>query len=101
MSLQGMKGVNQSMGRLLDFPKEFTLDLPKVVLLGDFQLYIENHQGICHYDTQQVLVNCSLGLLVVGGEELMIKQITIDELYIEGRIVTLSYQDQVQEGRSK
>lgn len=91
MSEQGMKKINQSVGKLLDFPKEFTLDLPKVVLLGDFQLYIENHQGINRYGAEEVVINCSLGLLVVRGEDLMIRQISIDELYLEGRIQSLSY----------
>ena len=91
--LQGMKRINQSISRAMDLPKEFALDLPKVEMLGNFQVYIENHQGIHQYHEQQMIINCRIGQLIISGEDLIIRQITLDDLYIEGKIQSVTFNE--------
>ena len=62
------------------------LDLPKITLVGNLQLYIENHKGIIEYSTGLIRINTKSGILVVTGSDLSIRTIVIEEIIVVGRI---------------
>ena len=39
----------ESIAELLEFPKDIMLDTSKVVMIGNLQIFIENHKGIIEY----------------------------------------------------
>lgn len=91
MSLKDKKNLLQNtFASFLDIPKEIMLDLPKITVIGDIQLYLENHRGIIEYTKEQVRISISIGELVVTGEELVLRNILPDEIYLDGRIKTVS-----------
>ena len=92
MSNEHIRSVGQSVGNMLDLPKEIILNLPRIIVIGNVQVNIENHQGIVLYQPEDIRVNCSLGHIVVEGSELMVTTITPDELYIEGKISDIHYE---------
>jgi len=49
--------IKKGIADLLELPRDIVLDLPKITLLGNLQLYIENHKGIIEYSTSLVRVN--------------------------------------------
>ncbi len=76
---------------LFELPHEILLDLPRVTLVGNAQLYIENHRGVIAYDENQVRLSVKNGEIVVRGERLQIKNLLEEELLIKGMIEGLSY----------
>lgn len=75
----------------LEIPGDVLLDLPKIVLIGNIQLQIENHHGILEYTADTVRISTGEGELSVKGENLMLRNLLPDELCIEGSIHTLSF----------
>lgn len=76
---------------LLDLPKEVVLNVPKLTLLGDEELVIENYKGIIEYDIQKVRVNTGLGVIKIIGERLIIKEITSEDIMVNGKIKALEF----------
>jgi len=76
---------------LLELPKDLVLDLPRITLIGQHELVLENHRGVMSYRTDQVRVNLARGYLELDGEELIIKYITRDELGVAGLIKSIRF----------
>ncbi|OPY57773.1 MAG: YabP family protein [Pelotomaculum sp. PtaU1.Bin035] len=75
----------------LEIPGDVMLDLPKIVLVGNIQLFIENHRGIIEYTADVVRVSVGEGEVAVAGENLTLRNLLPDELHIEGKIRSLSF----------
>ncbi|RYD03384.1 hypothetical protein N752_19595 [Desulforamulus aquiferis] len=44
------------------------LDLPKIVLVGNLQVFIENHRGIVEYNSDKVRIKVGDGEVgIIGG----------------------------------
>lgn len=85
------KKIRRTMADILEIPGEIAFDLPKIILVGNVQVVIENHRGIVEYTTESVRVVVSAGEVAVRGRELILRNILPDELCIEGEIEGLSF----------
>ena len=45
-----MPSLKTLIGAVVDLPKDLVLNLPRITLVGDLQLVIENHRGIEDFD---------------------------------------------------
>ncbi|MCL2336463.1 MAG: sporulation protein YqfC [Firmicutes bacterium] len=77
----------------LELPEDIALDLPKIVLIGNLQVFIENHRGIQEYNPRLVRVVVNDKVVEVAGEGLTLRNILTDEICVEGRISSLSFAD--------
>ncbi|MGE5415225.1 MAG: sporulation protein YqfC [Acidobacteriota bacterium] len=78
---------------LLELPKDLVLDLPRITIVGQRELALENHKGIIEYGTEQIKINLARGYLEIDGEALELKFIMQDELSIVGKINALRFVD--------
>lgn len=76
---------------IFEIPGEVALDLPRIVLVGNVQVFIENHRGIVEYTTEVVRVIVPSGEVAVRGRELTLRNIERDEIAVEGTIESLSF----------
>lgn len=77
----------------LELPGDIALDLPKIVLVGNIQVFIENHRGIQEYNPQLIRVVVNEKVVEVTGENLILRNILPDEICVEGRILAVSFLD--------
>ena len=70
----------------LDMPQDVVFELPRLTLIGDRQLYIENHRGVINFSEEVLRLALSKGELEVRGRELIIRTIWTDEVFVEGII---------------
>ncbi|MDK2822678.1 MAG: hypothetical protein PWQ67_223 [Clostridia bacterium] len=91
MTLNNKSKLKQRFSSFLDMPKDVMLDLPKLTIIGDIQIYIENHRGIIEYTNELVRISTSLGQLAIKGESLVLRNISAEEIYIDGRIMEIGY----------
>ncbi|SFR00087.1 sporulation protein YqfC [Desulfoscipio geothermicus] len=75
----------------LELPGDIMLDLPKIVLVGNQQVFIENHRGIQEYNPGLVRVVVSDKIIEVTGENLTLRNILPDEICVEGQITALTF----------
>lgn len=85
------KQFQQQVANFLDLPSDLMMDLPKITLVGDLQVIVENHRGIMVYTTELVKVNTNIGELSVTGRGLTLRNILPDEIMVEGKITGVYY----------
>lgn len=83
--------IKRQMSDMLEIPSDIIMDLPKIVLVGDLQLFIENHRGIVEYTAESVRINVGDYEVAVSGEDLLLRNILPDEICLEGRIKGLQF----------
>ncbi|KPU44114.1 YabP family protein [Oxobacter pfennigii] len=81
--------VKQQIAGILGFPKDVVMNTPKATMTGNIQVNIENHLGLIQYEDKIVRINTSIGVYTITGLNLVIKDITTDEISIAGLIENL------------
>jgi len=74
----------------LEVPQEIALNLPKITIIGNVRLSIENHQGIIGYSEQEIRVKVHDGFLFIKGDQMTLPGISNEEIIINGEINTVS-----------
>ena len=72
--------------RAFDLPVDGIAGLPRVELVGDGELRMENHRGILAYGTREIHISGGAFGVRVSGEELELRTMNSLELLITGRI---------------
>jgi sporulation protein YqfC len=85
------KEIKESISELLELPKDIILDLPRITMIGNLQIYIENHKGILEYSNQRIRIHTKNGTLRIIGKNLQIKTIITEEMIITGMIDQIEF----------
>lgn len=91
MEEKNNRDIKEKIAEFLVLPKEVVLDYPKISLIGNRQITIENYKGIIEYDSQRIRINTSKGLVIILGENLEINTLTLEEIYISGNISNVGF----------
>ena len=75
---------------VFDLPSDALAGLPKLELVGDRELWVENHRGILSYGDREIHISGGAFLIRVEGEELELRAMTGVELLITGHIVQIT-----------
>jgi len=86
-------GIKKGLAEILELPKDIILDLPKIIMIGNLQIYIENHKGILEYTDNRIRINTKNGTLRIIGKNLMLKNIVAEEIFIVGEINQVEFID--------
>ncbi|MFC5713431.1 sporulation protein YqfC [Thalassorhabdus alkalitolerans] len=81
----------QWLTREMDLPADVLMDVPRITMIGQLHLYIENHRGVLHFTKTQIRLRLTQGELLVEGKEFVIKSILPEELLLEGVIDKVTY----------
>lgn len=86
------KGNLQALAGLLEIPPDIVLDLPRITLLGNRQLLVENHKGIIEYTPDLVRIKLTQGELTVTGAGLGLTSLQTEQILVEGTVAGLTYE---------
>ncbi len=75
------------------FPREVVADIPRVTLVGNESLWIEQHHGLVGYQPEEVALRTSSGLLRVTGGGLRFRMYSSQEAMLCGRIDSVSFEE--------
>ena len=78
--------ITEKITNILDMPKEVTLNYPKITILGEESVCVENHKGLIELSQTVIRLNTTMYLLKITGENLDIKSITGDDIEVTGKI---------------
>lgn len=81
-----IENIKENVSDALELPKEITLNLPKVTMVGSSQIRIENHKGIIEYSESKIRINSKIGIIVITGKNLFIRNIIKEEVVLEGKL---------------
>lgn len=92
-----MKKVRQQlttwMTKQMQLPADVMMDLPRITMIGQLHIYIENHRGVLRFSNQELRLLLKNGHLLIKGDHFVIKTILPEELLLEGRIDQVLYID--------
>jgi len=82
-------GFLEKTAEVFDLPADALAGLPRLELVGDRELRVENHKGILAYGTEEIHISGGAFLIKVSGTELELRAMTGLELLITGRIAQI------------
>ncbi|SEN56545.1 sporulation protein YqfC [Amphibacillus marinus] len=84
--------INKRAKTTIGMTMDMQIKLPRITMIGDLHVYIENHRGILRFTADEIELNVSGGTLLINGEELVIKMLLSEEILIEGMIRSITNQ---------
>lgn len=87
-------GTREKLAGALELPKEILLNIPKIILLGNKSVVVENYKGILLFEDDTIKINTNSGILGVSGRKLKITEINADDLLVEGKIKSIEFMNQ-------
>lgn len=76
---------------VLDLPQDVVLEVPRITMIGQLQMYIENHRGVLHFSEKELRLLLTNGQLIVKGDHLVIRAILPEEVLLEGKIESVKF----------
>lgn len=77
----------------MDLPADILMDLPRITLIGQIHIYIENHRGLLVFSDKEVRLLLKQGQLLIKGSSFVIKTILPEEILLEGTIEQVLFLD--------
>ena len=75
---------------MFDLPADGIAGVPRLELVGDGELRVENHKGILAYGREEIHISGGLFLIKIAGRELELRAMTGIELLITGKIAQIT-----------
>lgn len=82
----------------IDLPVDVLMDLPRITLVGQVHIYIENHRGLLVFSDKEVRLLLKHGQLLIKGQSFIIKTILPEELLLEGIIEQVTFLENEKRG---
>ncbi|WP_191560784.1 sporulation protein YqfC [Metabacillus idriensis] len=80
--------------RTVEIPQDVMMDLPRITMIGQIHIYIENHRGLLTFTENELRLLLKQGQLQIKGEAFVIKTILPEEILLQGKIDQVNYLDQ-------
>lgn len=78
---------------VLEIPKDVVLNLPRIVMVGNIQLQVENHRGLTAYDGSNIRVDLARGEIHITGDHLTIRTVDRDLIIVDGQITAVEFKE--------
>ncbi len=91
MRRKKIEDVKMKVSDAFELPKEITLNLPKISIIGNIQMIVENHKGIIEYAPERIRINSSIGVIRIEGEGMNLRNIASDDIIVTGTIKKIEY----------
>ncbi len=78
--------------KIFGVPEEVASDKPKITILGFNKMLIENYKCILEYQDFFIRIKLTTGLINVNGFNLLMNEMTKDDLIITGQIEGIDFE---------
>lgn len=75
--------IKENIADKLDMPREVLLDIPKITIVGNDEITIENHKGIIIFKENYIKIKSKIGIINIEG-------MNFEILFISGYTIVLS-----------
>ncbi|WP_394579994.1 sporulation protein YqfC [Cytobacillus firmus] len=83
--------VRSWMTKNMELPQDVMMDLPRITMIGQIHIYIENHRGLLAFSDKELRLLLKQGQLLIRGKAFVIKTILPEEILLEGKIDSVTY----------
>ncbi|WP_409301757.1 sporulation protein YqfC [Peribacillus sp. SCS-155] len=72
--------------KTMDLPQDVMMDLPRITMIGQLHIYIENHRGLLTFTDKEVRLMLKQGQLLIKGDGFVIRTILSEEIMLQGKV---------------
>ncbi len=87
-----MKRFREFIAESASLPKDVILDLPRISICADKEIFIENHKGILEYTDLSLRIRMNDGIINISGKGLRIVIMRDDRMVINGEFECVEYE---------
>ncbi|GKX65578.1 sporulation protein YqfC [Inconstantimicrobium mannanitabidum] len=87
--------IKNGMIEKIELPRDLVKGFPRIEILGDEEITVENHQGIKSFDKNKIEINSSIGKITLVGEGLEILFMGGETITIGGKFKSIAYREDV------
>lgn len=77
--------------KYLALPSDAILELPRITLIGQIHVYIENHHGLLVYSDNELKLKANKGYIQILGSSFILKTMLPEEILLEGTITAVKF----------
>ncbi|UJL44877.1 sporulation protein YqfC [Virgibacillus sp. NKC19-16] len=77
--------------KYLALPSDVMLELPRITIIGQIHVYIENHQGLATYSDTELRLKTNKGFIQITGSSFVLKMMLPEEILLEGTITEVKF----------
>ncbi|MBQ3426821.1 MAG: sporulation protein YqfC [Clostridia bacterium] len=88
-----MRRFSEFVANTMRVPKDAVMDLPRLSVCGDREIYIENHKGLAEYTDTDIRVKMRDGIMHISGKELRIIVMKYGSIVINGIFGAVIYEN--------
>ncbi len=75
----------------LALPTDVMLELPRITMIGQIHVYIENHKGLVVYSDTELKLKTNKGYVQISGSSFVLKMMVPEEILLEGLITEVRF----------
>ncbi|OEH93737.1 sporulation protein YqfC [Bacillus solimangrovi] len=72
-------------------PADVVMDLPRITMIGQLHIYIENHRGLLVFSDNELRLSLKQGQLLIKGQNFVLKTMLPEEILLEGKIDEVTF----------
>ena len=84
MAEKRRQGLLEKAAQVFDLPADVIAGVPRLELVGDSELRMENHRGILAYGSEEIHISGGIYVVKISGHDLELRAMTGLEVLITG-----------------
>ncbi|RLL48044.1 sporulation protein YqfC [Oceanobacillus piezotolerans] len=72
-------------------PSDVILELPRITVIGQIHVYIENHKGLEIYSDTELKLKVNKGYVQITGNAFVLRMMLPEEILLEGTITDIKF----------
>ncbi len=81
-----LKRLRQELSEILELPLDVSMDLPKVTIVGDLGVLVQNHRGLIQYSPEKIVIGVGKGQIAILGRSLQIEEVSKEDMIVRGTL---------------
>lgn len=85
------QGILPWLTKYFALPSDVVLELPRITVIGQLHVYIENHKGLATYSDTELKLKANKGYIQITGSSFVLKMMLPEEILLEGTIRDIKF----------
>lgn len=87
-----VRGIRETVADTWGLPKDVIMNMPKLSVGGNREIYIENYKGILEYTSEEIRLSTTIGVVRILGKSLKIEKVRLTDIFISGYFRLVEYE---------
>ena len=85
------KGIRERIAEMTEIPKDFMMNMPRVTILGNREIYVDNYKGLLEYSDELIRLATTNKIIAIKGDGLLITRIVEEAIFVGGNIISVEF----------